>query len=56
MDMIDVSNLSDYEAALVFSLLIDRAMDADKTIQAVLFTGGIIQRVFDTLDAGTSQY
>jgi hypothetical protein len=56
MDMIDVSNLSDYEAALVFSLLIDRAMDTDKTLQSVLFPCEIVQRVFATLDAGTSQY
>jgi hypothetical protein len=55
MDNVSVSNLSDYEAALLFSLLLDRAVDTDSTLMPVLFTGGIIQRVFDTLDAGTSQ-
>jgi hypothetical protein len=55
MDTIDVSTLSNYEAALLFSLLLDRAIDTDKTLQSVLFPCEIVQRVFDTLDARTSQ-
>jgi hypothetical protein len=55
MDTIDVITLSNYEAALVFSLLLDRAVSIDSTLQQTLLSGGIVQRVFDILDAGTSQ-
>jgi hypothetical protein len=55
MDMIEIGNLSDYEAAMMFSLLINRSIDIDPTIQQTLFPNGILQRVFDTLDTGKPQ-